>query len=110
MMVRNVGRNNLSVVASGIQHSSSLERMLLRQMLFEGNPFEAKYRKIDFARLKKLSSSFFSIDITSRLAGFVRDTNREQHNQRRGRGLFSLSVSRARRSSFVLVLWSMMMI
>jgi hypothetical protein len=49
MMVRNVGRNNLQVVASGIRHSSSSERML-----FEGKAFEAKYRKIDFASVKTL--------------------------------------------------------
>jgi hypothetical protein len=65
MVLRNAGTNNLSVVASNIRHSSSFERMLLRQMLFEGNLFEAKYRKIDFASIKKLGSSFLSIDITS---------------------------------------------
>jgi hypothetical protein len=41
---------------------------------FRGAIFEAMDRKTDFASVKKLGSSFFSIDITSRLAGSMKDS------------------------------------
>jgi hypothetical protein len=63
-----------------------------------------------FRMLKSSAATILSSDITSRLAGSVRHIILEQNNHRRGRDLFSLSMSRVLRSSFVLVFSSMMMI
>jgi hypothetical protein len=59
---------------------------------------------------KSYTATIFSIDITSWLAGSVRESIWNQNNHRRGRGLCSLSVSRVLRTSFVLVVSPMMMI